>query len=116
MDNERDATEALSEIENAHSIYQKDEDDFEDIRILYEDYGLIIPDGFLSEKKIDEREDDAYDHRYDYHFDAVDDFDYFRFQIDKSFYNSTKVWDEEIFPKLEAEKKDREEVQARLND
>tara|TARA_B100000315_G_scaffold232798_1_gene245351 strand:+ start:686 stop:1438 length:753 start_codon:yes stop_codon:yes gene_type:complete len=100
-------------LDESHKDY---EDDLEDIRGLYEGYGLRIPDGFLSEKEIEDRMWEGYDRRYDYHFDAVDDFDYFRCQIDKSFYNKSKVWDEERLPKLEKEKKDREEAEARLND
>jgi len=100
-------------LDESHEDY---ENDIENIRSLYEQWDIRIPSNFLTEAEAEDQMWKDCDNRYDYHFDAVDDFDYFRIQIDKSFYNKSKVWDEELFPKLEKEKKDREEAEARLND
>jgi|ETNmetMinimDraft_33_1059910.scaffolds.fasta_scaffold67123_1 hypothetical protein len=83
------------------------------ICFVYEDtYGLRVPDQFLSDKEAEDRMWEGFDHRYDYHFDAVDDFDYFRLQIDKTFYDYSKIWNEELLPKYEQERKDKEEAEA----
>ena len=87
------------------------EEDLESIRDLYEGYGLRLPNGFLSEKKAEDRMWNDFDNsRCEAADFGPDDFDFFRYQIDKSFYDSSKVWNEEILPKLEKEKKYRAET------
>ena len=86
-------------LDESHKDY---EDDLEDIRFLYEeDFGLRIPDQFLTEEEAEDRMWDGYDNRYDI---GPDDFDFFRFHINESFYDSNKVWNEEL-AKIEEEKK-----------
>ena len=99
-------------LDESHKDY---EDDLEDIRFLYEeDFGLRIPDQFLTEEEAEDRMWDGYDNRYD-GYPGEDDFDFFRFGIDKSFYDSNKVCNEE-FAKIEEEKQQRKDAEARLKE
>lgn len=83
------------------------------ICFVYEGYGLRIPDQFLSDKEAEDRMWNEFEQgRCDAADFGPDDFDYFRFQIDKSFYDSSKIWNEELLPKYEQERKDKEEAEA----
>ena len=90
-------------LDESHKDY---ESDLESIRDLFEEWGLRIPNQWLPEDEAEDRMWDEFDQS---RCDAADlgpyDFDCFRFDIDKSFYDSSKVWNEETLPRLEREKK-----------
>ena len=90
-------------LDESHKDY---ESDLESIRDLFEEWGLRIPNQWLPEDEAEDRMWDEFDQS---RCDAADlgpyDFDCFRSDIDKSFYDSSKVWNEETLPRLEREKK-----------